>query len=629
YAVLVGINSYPEQPLRGCVRDVAEIGKYLEHATSRLKIQTFVTTESVDKDSTTHPTYRNVTFALRAISLEAKAGDYVYIHFSGHGTKIEPDDDFSNKTTGDLALVLLDTRDDDSVTYLTGATLARYYLDPMVRKGLVVTLVLDCCFSASVYRRDGAAVRFLPYNARNDLYDPEIAELLGPEPASRAGRNASMQKNWLMDPDGYAILTACGPNEEGGEIILESGEAHGKLSYFLRRSFSGSGGCSKPLSIIFQYLCAEFRGHAVRQNPVLYGNKDQAFFGDIVLSTNSSLQAIRSSNGELRLLAGRAHGFCQGDRFELTPSACHPALTSRDAVTHTVITRLGGLTSILAIEDATLDESQVIWDAIALTQLRLRDYPIYLHPNLPMKEHWKEALVKQRVSILKEDDSQRAAFHITPGESGDSKVRDEQERLVVTPLSPTRDGSFLQSTERIEHMTKFALVKDLVNDDCTESFRKQFDVHITTRHNQLSSGAIVAVRHKEDIRLILRNYGTKSLFFTIYDMRPSWEVCNLLRASHKEIPPPKPGDQCFQQSIKITMEVPEWVIEKGLQACDDFIKVFVTPESTLFDSLELPKLGEAKKKTSPNRNHDKQYHLTSLEQEDWAALTFHIHVSLS
>ena len=48
------------------------------------------------------PTYGNVTSSLKEMSSRAKAGDFIYIHYSGHGTRIP------NSSTGDLALVLLE-----------------------------------------------------------------------------------------------------------------------------------------------------------------------------------------------------------------------------------------------------------------------------------------------------------------------------------------------------------------------------------------------------------------------------------------------------------------------------------------------------------------------------------------
>lgn len=84
----------------------------------------------------------------------------------------------------------------------------------MVDKELVVTLVPDCCFSATVYRNGGPSVRYLPYDLATALersLDPENG-FTGRGTRS-ANRGASIRDNWLVEPDRYAILAACGPDE--------------------------------------------------------------------------------------------------------------------------------------------------------------------------------------------------------------------------------------------------------------------------------------------------------------------------------------------------------------------------------------------------------------------------------
>jgi caspase domain-containing protein len=207
YAILIGINTYEDKPLKGCVRDVQNIKKYLEERSNPIHIQIFTATESIDpelsiptEDPIFWPTYDNVTSAL------AKAGDFICIHYSGHGTRAQARSEFSNKSTGDLALVLLDGGKESQIRYLWGPRLA-ISLKAMVDKGLVVTLVLDCCFSASVYGLEDPNIRFLPYNAEIDLKSSlELEESLeegatSPAPSHDASRDASMLMNWLIDPN--------------------------------------------------------------------------------------------------------------------------------------------------------------------------------------------------------------------------------------------------------------------------------------------------------------------------------------------------------------------------------------------------------------------------------------------
>lgn len=170
FAILIGINNYQEKPLQGSVRDVQNIEQHLKAWSTSVRIQKFTATTSPDsllagptEDQNSWPTYHNVTTAIADTISQAKSGDFVYIHYSGHGTRAAPGSQFSSTSTGDLALVLLDGPDGTGVRYLWGPALA-IRLKAMVGKGVVVTLVLDCCFSASVYRVKDPRVRFLPYH---------------------------------------------------------------------------------------------------------------------------------------------------------------------------------------------------------------------------------------------------------------------------------------------------------------------------------------------------------------------------------------------------------------------------------------------------------------------------------
>jgi hypothetical protein len=80
-----------------------------------------------------------------------------------------------------------------------------------VNEGLVVKLVLDCCFSASVCQRDDSAVRFLPYDAKIDSKSPEDPEKSHDNGAfDLVSHDVFVRLSWLINPNGYAILATIG-----------------------------------------------------------------------------------------------------------------------------------------------------------------------------------------------------------------------------------------------------------------------------------------------------------------------------------------------------------------------------------------------------------------------------------
>lgn len=189
WAILVGINfNVKDKGLEGCVHDVGNIKQYLAAQPTAVNIKSF--TASAPSDSNSHhpteppdiwPTYENVISRIQMIIANGKQGDLVYLHYSGHGTRLPATaDKYSNKNTEDLALILFD--DVRGSRYLRELELANL-IQGMVEKGLLVTIVLDCCFSGSVVRRYGhlhyvAGVRATDYDHAVDVAYPRNLDLI-------------------------------------------------------------------------------------------------------------------------------------------------------------------------------------------------------------------------------------------------------------------------------------------------------------------------------------------------------------------------------------------------------------------------------------------------------------------
>jgi len=337
FALLIGNDCYFDKPLRGCVRDVYAIRQHLESRPMAIQIDVMLASKPTEpgtrrppEDARQWPTRDNVVSRLEAIAAGAQDGDFVYIHYSGHGTSLGLvlGSTYSQKSTADLFLDLL-TATGDAVCYLRGLDLA-YLLGKMVSNGMRVTLVLDCCFSGSVLRgsnNDGAAEpesaaeRFLPYDAEVDATSPRLHPGAGFD-AGGVSRDGSLLPNWLIDPAGYVILTACGPHEVAKEVRVDGCGEMGALSHFLVRTLSRLGTVDARLSDIYQSVCSRFADRTwplgVTQTPMLYGNHDISFLGVLKPSLDTAaIPVFRSPTAELTLRAGRAHGLLDRDLLEL------------------------------------------------------------------------------------------------------------------------------------------------------------------------------------------------------------------------------------------------------------------------------------------------------------------------
>ena len=157
------------------------------------------------------PTQDNVISHLKNIIKEARCGDYVYNHYSGHGTRIRCADEKEQGLKLKLALVLYE-KNAPHRSYFRGSQLAKA-MQKMGNKGLLVPLVLDCCFSGSTTRNGGSKntwIRATEYEFEDNIpHEDAFATSL--ELEGGAYQNSRIAPKWLVDPEGYMVLSACGP----------------------------------------------------------------------------------------------------------------------------------------------------------------------------------------------------------------------------------------------------------------------------------------------------------------------------------------------------------------------------------------------------------------------------------
>ncbi|KAF4637037.1 hypothetical protein G7Y89_g1035 [Cudoniella acicularis] len=634
YAILIGIDAYPENPLKGCVQDVRRMKEYLESAIDNVHIQTLTATEDFGKQRSTlpgdpmsRPTYENVISALQRVQSQAHPGDYIYIHFSGHGTHGEPYAEYSDNSTGDLALVLLDDKKEGGVNPLRGPILA-FLLNALVRKGLVVTLVLDCCFSSTAYRRDD--IRFLL--CKPEQFSTELEKRSELATSTSDNRDISMRLNWLIDPDGYTIIAACGPDEEAREIKTPDDTKQGALSYFLRRTLDEPGGYGRHHRDIYKYLRALFKGSTVEQSPVLFGNANQGFFGPVTVQSDKNvIPIVRKQNRNLQLQAGEAHGVCSGDQFILFPFApANPSLPSMDNSILTSITRAGALTSDLESVDTELI-IQTGWLAKSLTQAALQRYPIRLASNLPNLDKLLATLNNNLLNARILTDGNSACFHIILNSKNEYEILDQfdQRVLNVPTISSTRSDIY-HISDIMEHLAKFKLVKELTNGAPNPSFQASFDVRlIGVSGDVYTPGSLLNVQEREVFHLEVENKGARTLYVHIFNLGPFLEVESIDKGIYEAVPARLDGSHFLGiLDRKLKTEVPSEMREK-YDWCEDTLKVFVTSHPTSFDLFELPTLGGLVERNgfSSDRRKDNTDRIdSSSEMEAWAVLNFTVYL---
>ncbi|KAJ7982106.1 Metacaspase [Quillaja saponaria] len=140
-ALLIGCN-YPgtKAELKGCINDVKRMYKCLidRYGLSEEDITILIDTD----DSYTEPTGRNIRSALNKLIRSAKPGDSLFVHYSGHGTRLPAETGEDDDTGYDECIVPSDMNlitDDDF----------REFVD-RVPRGCKITIVSDSCHSGGL-----------------------------------------------------------------------------------------------------------------------------------------------------------------------------------------------------------------------------------------------------------------------------------------------------------------------------------------------------------------------------------------------------------------------------------------------------------------------------------------------
>mmetsp|Transcript_2465 Transcript_2465/g.3628 ORF Transcript_2465/g.3628 Transcript_2465/m.3628 type:complete len:335 (+) Transcript_2465:81-1085(+) len=161
-AVMIGINYVGHNPgeLRGCHNDVLNMKNYIMNVHGFEEDNIVVLMDDGENES---PTAENILNAYKQIVADSEEGDAIFLHYSGHGTKIRDDDRNEEDDGYDEALVPLDynegggmIRDDDLYDILVKPLAA----------GVHMVSLMDCCHSGTILD--------LPYIFKADGNDAEM-----------------------------------------------------------------------------------------------------------------------------------------------------------------------------------------------------------------------------------------------------------------------------------------------------------------------------------------------------------------------------------------------------------------------------------------------------------------------
>ncbi|RYP45912.1 hypothetical protein DL769_011426 [Monosporascus sp. CRB-8-3] len=609
WAVLIGIDYYPkDRCLKGSVRDAETVKQYLEAGPIPVDIVILTATTPSDPSSSgpiekpdLWPTYKNVIKSLKRVLEKAKQGDVVYIHYSGHGTRRNESAGDTYEKSGNLAFVLFEDNEHGS-SYLRGQVLANC-LHKIVTQGLLVTLVLDCCYSGSVLRGNGQRgvdVRAVDYDPVIDAASPHE---LDTDSSNSDGtlRNSQMPDQWLVKPDGYTIPSACSPHEKAWELEIE-GERRGALTYFLIEALSAlrKSGVELTHQSLYQHLRTRFHASWPQQTPMRYGNKNFSFFGKLaIVSDTVFVPVYRDDDDRMCLSAGEAHGVYKGDEYAVYPFDSSEAVTDQTNE-EPVIVRVDTvrcLTSDLVEIEGTPAAKQVKtgWKAKALTCFSPRKICVRLMASIGSQIQCEEAAKQQRFLHLSTENetTEPCIFNVTLNEHREYEILDgSHERITSLPTIPLdTNGALSGVVDILQHLATFKYFEGVENRSPSASFESSFSL---CPDCAAGTSGNFNVKHGNTWGFTVENFSDKPLYMAIFNFTPSWQILNLVSHSgggdFLVVPPKEEEEGNGEVKIPLQMEVPEFLRSRGQNQCEDIVKIFLTSKPTSFPSMVLPEM---------------------------------------
>jgi hypothetical protein len=219
-ALLVGINKYriPGADLNGCVNDVTNVRdillKYFGFTAKQIRVV-------VDERATK----KGIVSRLKWLVKDAKQGDSLLFHFSGHGSQIRDRDGDELKDNLDEILCPHDM--DWDGTYIVDDELQGLF--GTLPKGVNLEVLLDCCHSGTG-TREARGIEGLPQDLS---FRPRF---LAP-PADILARvdDDDMEVKKLArgdNPINHVLFSGCRDNQTSADAYIK-GSYNGAFTYYL------------------------------------------------------------------------------------------------------------------------------------------------------------------------------------------------------------------------------------------------------------------------------------------------------------------------------------------------------------------------------------------------------------
>ncbi|BAY35571.1 peptidase C14 caspase catalytic subunit p20 (plasmid) [Nostoc carneum NIES-2107] len=648
YVLLIGIDCYlPNQlvngiyypSLRGCVRDINQVEQFLKRLPNAPR-QIFKLTASHPDALTLDeqpkpkepaqqwPTYKNIVAKFQQLTQTAAPGDLVYIHYSGHGGRAKTHYPQLKGDRGiDETLVPTDIGFGEG-QYLRDLELAAL-LKKMVDKGLIVTIVLDCCHSGGALRGEDADIRGLDNIDETPRPTTSLVasalELTNTwlSLTTVTTRKATAVTGILPEPKGYVLIAACRPSEVAYEYAFDGKQRNGALTYWLLDTLN------QPIPgmtyrMLHDRINAKIHSQFPQQTPMLLGEGDRLVLGTDYLQSEyaTTVMQVKVEAGITKVLldAGQAQGIRKGAEFAIYPLYCNNFRKAEQRLALVEITQLGATEAWAEVKTLLNDKLAIAQGAKALLTSAsvnlVRKVRLLADRDLSAEKSTALAAIEAAINgngWLELVGNAEAADYQVDVKKITSATEAEKYLVAVNEVVYEicdRTGSpiFLKPTlkvgetnaanavvKRLVHLAKYQAIQELDNHDISSPLRAKVVVELLGKQQDydpvdypqpepfadLNNPEVAA---GEYIFLKIRNDYYDVLNFTVLDLQSDWAI-NQIYPETSEFISLDPGQE---ELIPLRMS-----LSPGEKEGEDIFKVFATIGATNFRWLELPPLNQA------------------------------------
>lgn len=524
HALLVGVSEYPSlserHQLIGPSNDVVLMQRLLESRGFPPERIT-VLADGVDTADGL-PTRATIKGAFDALIEQAGEGDFVYMHFSGHGAQQPVTEDTAAGEPDGLDEIFL-PRDvgawDGTIEQIENAIIddeIGEVLDALMAKGAFVWAVFDNCHAATMTRafpEDGWRDRTV---SMDDLGIPEEAQRRAEALRFRgAGTPAAAApvdvRGDAAAGGGYVAFFGAQSNEAAPELRLPRGrpgrQSHGLLTYTLASALE-----TLPAGVSYRQLGEQISRQYVAENflrtvPVFEGTVLDASVFEQTAGERVRQWPLTRLDDDYRIEAGLLHRIDEGALFAVVPSALSDDdnvighLRAREV--SVVDARLEPYSPIEGRDAVTPDE--IPRDAFARLLVSQPRLSLQLAPPLP-----EDALETPY------SDTERAALALIGEVLAQDEVADDEPRLALEVVGPT-EGADVVLRLRDERLWLLGPGAELVAEGPNRSLSIHADNHdalndlidshlrpIAKVHNLIRLSAQLGTAGSEEVALEVR-----------------------------------------------------------------------------------------------------------------------------